>query len=409
MYLKCSALGGLSAILFFASAFPYVFPLAIGSDTQPYAMFVATTVVMLLFPFCFRITRVLALGIVVLAVATVVMILHGMSATSLRSYANYVSFATIGIAVYRLARIGCFQVRTVLRLTVAFWLLFGLLQFVTGLPVGTNFVARSSGFLTGGRGVLSLASEPTHYAFICLLLMITSRILASGSMIGKMEHRVIVVVLLAQIFILAQSALVALIVVLWRGIVFVLTGSFRTVCLKIGVSIVLYVLLLQAVWEAGVSSGSRLLSVTAKLLKQPWLFYQIDASANDRISHVFFSFQGMLRNYGWPHGFGAFSGYVQEQLPHYSDVFFHVSLGDRIMSGYGAAAFELGLVGLLVPVLIHVVVKRSVTENSRSNWGWVLLFHMAMLMALPIATPLVGVVVGLAAYYGSARFSARRV
>ncbi len=395
-----------SNILLIFAAFPFITILPLGTDTQPYTLLVSIVVSTFLMLFVYRLPKHIWSLFFVFVFSLILLIPSKITMESVRSVANYASIFIISLAVYELTKYNGFLNKKIIYIIIFIWGGVGLIQLLTGIQIGTQFVSRTTAFRGGGRGVLSLAPEPTHYAIICLLLFILVRI---GGIVGKLDKNDVTRmswILFFQIFLLAQSSLVVLIIFVWQVFKFITKGNLIR-----GIWVILslfgvYFLVRIIVLNVPFGSLSRLMIVFRLIIRQPFLFFKFDASANDRISHIFFSFKGFFENFGIPHGFNNFASYLQSTLISYRDIFYRVSVGNRIMSGYGAVLFELGIIGLIIPINIHIIINKVLDKYKKSEEKHLLfLIHLLLLMALPIATPLVGVIFGFALYHSNIKTS----
>ena len=65
------------------------------------------------------------------------------------------------------------------------------------------------------------------------------------------------------------------------------------------------------------------------------------------------------------------------------------------MSGYGAILFELGALGLTVPVVITLGILRTFGMRARDHAvAMFLMVHSLMIMPVPLGLPMVGILLG---------------
>ena len=135
--------------------------------------------------------------------------------------------------------------------------------------------------------------------------------------------------------------------------------------------------------------GTRLQHVLSLLWDDPTQLLMLDASVNDRFFHIFFSLKGLYDNYLLPNGFNAWLPYVSTQLIEYKDfvIIEWFSLSGRVMSGYGAALFELGIFFLAVPLLITFSLIKIYPTKINKVVFFSLVINSVMFSAIPIAYP----------------------
>ena len=129
------------------------------------------------------------------------------------------------------------------------------------------------------------------------------------------------------------------------------------------------------------------------ILENPSNFYLIDASGNDRVAHIFFSLKGALDNFLLPNGFNNWTQYVNSESAR-NQTFFYVSSG-RIMSTYGAALYELGVFGLILPVSINIILFRL---DIRSRFAIIITINLLLFTAIPLAFPILSIFLGYIYY-----------
>jgi hypothetical protein len=108
----------------------------------------------------------------------------------------------------------------------------------------------------------------------------------------------------------------------------------------------------------------------------------------------------MFDNYFFPNGYQSWNIYVSEQLPKYSDVVIveWFSVGGRIMSGYGAAFFELGIVAIFIPVAMFGLLYSIYRNDAKKLMFFFLFVNAIMFSAIPIGFSLFGFYLGFLGY-----------
>jgi hypothetical protein len=104
-----------------------------------------------------------------------------------------------------------------------------------------------------------------------------------------------------------------------------------------------------------------------------------------------------------PNGYLTWNSYVLSQLPFYSDfvILKSFSKGDRIMSGYGAAFFELGFFAFLIPITLGTLLF-SIYENDLKKFFFFFIFvNTIMFSAIPIGFSFFAVYLGFLGYLSS--------
>jgi hypothetical protein len=142
-------------------------------------------------------------------------------------------------------------------------------------------------------------------------------------------------------------------------------------------------------------AGTRIGGLLMIAKQAPLRILQLDQSVSARVASIFYSLKGAIDSALVPHGFNAWKLYANAQNAAYRTTFSADSPIDRIMSGYGSALFELGWVGLTIPILITIGgVKFMWRDNPARAISFLLVVHLLLFMPVPLTFPLVGLVIG---------------
>ena len=369
--------------LFVFSLFPYLSIVPIATDTQPYAVIFAVLI--------FLMGRGVALPLpiwtlfVVLVVAIIVYLATGATFNGLRSLVGYASVFLISAGVLILASHRIRLSDRMLDVAVYIWFVVGAVQRFASPDFLAFILARST--TTESRGVTSLAVEPSAYATMMLFILMIY-------FIRGRERSWPAILCLVQILLLAQSALGILFVLLAVGLYMLLRLSAPAAMIALlvlaGISFFLFVN------AENIFSGTRVGGLLIVLTTRPELLFVLDESVAARVSNIFYSVNGAFEDWLVPHGFDGWTVYVQQQEQIYRDIFIKRGLsGDRIMSGYGAILFELGALGLAVPVVMTLGILRTFGMRARDYAiAMFIMIHGLMIMPVPLALPMVGVLLG---------------
>jgi hypothetical protein len=372
--------------------FPYLAVLPIGSDTQPLALFGALLILVAVGDI--RVPRTLLVLMFPLALSVALLALSGIGLDPVRSVANYASLAAISWATYTVFKGEGGINKRWLRWSVYAWCVVGAVQTFV-LPTFLNFLVTAAR-ASETRGSVGLAPEPTTYALQCLLILPV----VVCSLKGR-ERRNLVALLIVQILLFARSSMGALLLVLLAGLYGTLNLlSPRRLRLLVGLAVLAAVVVTVLV-RTGVPllTDSRVYALARLAIDDPALLVLQDQSGNERLSAIVFSIAGFFDAWTLPHGYLTFPAYVHENIPRFSQWIHRPNDSNRIMSGYGAALFELGFVGLLIPLTLTRVVFRFFRREWRMALVFTLWLHMLLMTAIPLAVPLIGFVIGFFAYY----------
>jgi hypothetical protein len=372
----------------------------IGSGTQPYALLISIVIVIYdLFNKCKSNKKLFFLFLIFILstiIALINLFLNGFDLTILRSLANYYSLFFITYAVFFSLIYNRGFNENILKTVIIIWFSVAFVQeyidstFMKFLnPRGISLGAG------GGRGVVSLATEPTFYGIICIfLLLLTIEII-------KSNRNLYVLLLLIQIIFFAKSSMSILflfiLISIYLSIIFI-KSKFKFyqkifILFSVLISFMIFVFILNNYLD-----NTRIYKLYKTILEDPFLLFTSDASANDRLSHIYFSIKGFFEHYFMPHGYLYWRNYLYNSLK-YQDFFYWVSVGDRIMSGYGAAFFELGFFGLSIPFIISSIIKDYKKPVFEVKLTYILFMNIILIAAIPLANPYLAFILGYFLYY----------
>ena len=253
----------------------------------------------------------------------------------------------------------------IFQFSVGVWLFVGIVQLVVAPEFLSGIVsghASTENMLSSGRGVLSLAPEPTHYAYHLLIL---------SAVIALFGGRVVYVYLgLAQSAVLALSSggwLVLLLafsffVLMKRPLLFFLAGSFLFVLFSIFTDDFISLI---TVFQ----HDFRFLGLAGSLLDGSISVYD-DYSVNVRILGLLYSLDYIASGFFIPFGIssGQWEISSQEILDGSSGLYGISSNG--VPSGFGKLLYEAGF--LFLPFFLYVC-YRFIKVAITNRLGFVLL------------------------------------
>lgn len=229
----------------------------------------------------------------------------------------------------------------------------------------------------GGRGVSSLASEPTFFALIMLIIILIHYI-ESKTTVVLFDWRIVGMAILGVVLSRSSTALLFI-------FVFLIFGLNRRLLRWLFVIPIAGLVILVIVPDFILSS--RPFKLAIQVLEGGLIVAMQDGSVNERVSAVIFPYTGSFSNFGLPNGFVAYEEYSQ-QMRDQSALFFWGS-GGKIMNLIGSAVFELGLpllfiniylisrlyvrriLGLRHSALLFVLLNTSISAAS----GYIIIFY----------------------------------
>ncbi|WP_187411280.1 hypothetical protein [Saccharophagus sp. K07] len=322
---------GVLCLFFGVSILCFISPVQTGLDTQPYYLILSFLVFILYHQTKFD--KCMAALLLVL-VSGVPLYILAIWEANIRSFIIYISIFPLVFSMYRIFLYDGWKERYVMCFV---FLYFGaaILQIIYGKDLFGGILQSRT---TENRGVSSLANEPTLYALMCLLVGLICHI----SRFPKRTKIIIYVLLLLQIVFLARSSMALLVLVFWLFMYVLIVNpisAFYFLVVGAGIAWVVIGILPE---------DSRIFSLFRIILDSPLFLIQKDASVNERIAHLVLPVYASFDNYLFPQGFSSFSNVLGRRDELFGGVFFWGPNTNKIMSGFGAVLWEMGVVGLAV-------------------------------------------------------------
>jgi hypothetical protein len=278
----------------------------------------------------------------------VVLFFSSIDFNSFRSIGNYLSIFIIPFVLQKLLfYIDTETFKKIIKVGIWIWLTVGLIQLFID-PVFLGFLLpHISGSLSDGRGVCSLATEPTNYGYnLCFFLIIVI------GFFSKKEKYAYVVLILFQLLFLSRSSTSLASLLISFGVLIFFSSIKNIIIISFSVFIIGFLGLSYIDTLAPTAlEDSRVLSLTAAAVKNPQDILILDGSGNRRFIAIFFSIKGCFDNYGYPRGYNQFDAYMDNEGGNskFSDLISYlVSYDARIQSSIGGILFELGFLGGLI-------------------------------------------------------------
>jgi hypothetical protein len=377
------------SLFIFLCFFPFLNILRLPTDTQPNALLFSIPILLVNlrrgFPSYYLI------GFLLFLVALIALLMSNLDFRSILSFSNYVSILVVPLAVFFTLNFFGGLSYNFFKKVIYTWGVVGIIQkFIYGNFL-TFLLSRSSGVAAfKGRGVVSLSPEPTYYGSVIILFLIVYFLNFSD----RKDYKLLAV-LMIQLIVLSISSTAILILLVALGlylmvvfvnlplkkIAFILAGS---------VAIMLSIFFISPLY-----SGSRLYKLVSIVLSKPELIL-LDQSISERFNAIYFSIGSLFDNYGIPNGYNAYTNYILEQSqdPNNAMFFFNFKIAnyERILSGFGIGIFELGIFGLLIPLLIFASIWRCL-KNYSILFAYIL-FNLILFTAMSLNNSLILFIIG---------------
>jgi hypothetical protein len=388
--IKCRHILGFLFLV--ACFFPWVGPIKLGTDTQPYALLFGTALCLTM-AMGGRIPTLFAwYGIPVVA-ALAYLILANFSFPAVRGAAGYFSLAVLSIASYFFYKKNRDSSRFFFGVLWVY-LLAGLIQLYIDPDFFHFLLSRESGYATiGGRGVESLASEPTFLGIHLLIIGLYCWV--SPDLKARDRYRIALLALIGAVFISRSSTVLLFLCLLGVAHIHRLLPFLTTHRVVLGlILIVTTVLLVSDVSDS--ISDLRFVELVALLWESPEVVIRVDESVNSRIFEIVFSFLGFLDQPLSGHGFDSWTSYVLEKSREFPLANFAPGDTGRITSFFGSLLFELGLAA--APLFYFIFRATCIYQKTSKVSVWFQLVFLGMLLfqSVPVTYPLVPLYIGRA-------------
>ena len=394
----------LGSFLIVLSCFPYLSLIDTPFDTQPYALIFSIISIVIfsksIFKYEFKIPLSYMLILLVLAYASVLTLFSDDLLNGARSYVGYISIAVITFATYLLYP---YIKGKILLYISLFWLIIGIIQMLFDKTFGNFILPRLS--TSDLRGVTSLATEPSYYAIMCIMFFILNDIFHARGDYSKKIYILVFILNFVQL-IFSRTGLGFMLLIIYLMCLFVFQGDIKRK-LKLFITSTLLLIMMTGLFTLSSDlQQTRLGIIIYRLFNSPSDLLFKDGSIADRFLHIVISHLSIIKNYGMGHGLGQWNDNALELSQSFGEFVHQVALvnitmSGRIMSGWGTAIFELGLIGFLLIVFyfrLMVNIYRKGSDNMKNTIGSFVAFYAVTLMAVPLSFPLIGVILGIMMY-----------
>ena len=340
----------LYACFMLSVTFPFVQLVPLESYTQPYALVLGATILLLRHRSTFRampfrdrwaLTGLALLGLVLFLITC----FPYTDAQELKYLLNYLAPFLLTPAVLAALRARPRLCYRIIAVSVTIWVFVASVQtlvdprFMTPLIGSWSDVAE--GVVETGRGVLGLAPEPTHHAFHMLIVGASLMVLRRSAGLATL--------CIADALLLARSA----------SAVMALGFGTAALVMRKPARLAVCVVLMIVLWYLGsgtaeswaeevpvIEGGSRILSLLVTFLSNPADFITLDYSVNARIGGAAASFAEIFHSYFLPHGL-SHDGWLAmgKELVNRYDWLLDISLVGP-PSGIGVVLYQAGFLAL---------------------------------------------------------------
>lgn len=403
--------------------FPYLTPFRTQFDIQPWAVTFG----------CLYAVALLATGdlrknadrtvLVLFVIALLAALIYSFNSDlwfGFRSLVGYISVPVVALVARRTS--GSISGK-IFVLIVTLWFVSAVVQLIGFPRIVESVLPRLT--ITSSRGATSFAPEPFYLAVMSAAFAVLNEWLYQRNVIGPRAH---IATLLMSVFMAIGSGtgsglLVVGIIVAARLAGGILSsGRLKNLALTGVVTLFALGLVLQLpeildsvhitrspFVENTSPSGQVTLdadrgrNLVIDFLSDPWQTIVTDGSVGERLGHPIIAALSLEKSHGLGLGLGTFNDHAKSivaSAPTWVRDMFNTKfdLSGKLMTGWGTPVFELGVVGIFwIGLVIWTLVRPigSSAESSPATVFSVLVFLPMMLMAVSIALPVFGYVVGI--------------
>ena len=400
----------LFGLFIISTFFPYIRIFPFSTDLQPNTLLIGLFIIFLLIRKTTPIAipkKLLLLSIPVIC-GVFIFLLFDVTSNGIRSLGGYISVFIISISTFLIFRNGYkFKIKT-LYYIILIWGIVGAIQFFFYKGFLSFLMSRfafleSEGY--GERGVSALSNEPSFYGSICFFLWITFITNKEYITVNRKTRFLVLVSLVAQMSLFASSS-VSILYFLILGVAYVIMNSNKIVL----------IILVIALLSTSTFIGNYVLDFTEYLVGKNRVFniiqifieskeelIYIDPSINERFFNVYISVRGSFENFLLPNGFDTFAEYKKSLMnSELSDLYWWTTdKHTRIQSGYGAILYELGAIGLIIPIIFNYFLYSYLKYDKKRFWIVAIAVNLTMFSTIPISLPLFSFLIGYFAYQSS--------
>jgi hypothetical protein len=385
-------------ILLISCFFPFLNILQLPIDSQPNSLIISFVIIFLNYKLIInKFPYKLTILFLILFIATLLLLFSKFSFETFSSYISYLSLCIVPLAAYiSLKRLNGLSFN-LFRNIILIWAFVAIIQILVNPEFLSFLQYRSSGSAQMGRGVNSLAPEPTYYGTVITLFIIIYFL----NHFYENKSKLWIILLFIQLLIFSISTTIIAVFFISIFLYFLLDLLKFNFNIKFLITLILTILFFGILFYLyyDIVSETRLYKILEIVISNPDLVL-LDESINERFNHAFFPIVNLFDNNLLPMGFGQFQTYIINKMssPDYTMFFENINLEhyNKIMSGYGAAFFELGIFGILIPYFLYILFKKLF--NMKITFFIFILLNMVLFTSISLNNALILFVFGNVMY-----------
>lgn len=379
-------------LIFIVLPFTQILPL--GTYNQPYAFMVS------IFIFLIYLKKIIYLVDINSILASVIFIFSallffilaafdGINIQEIKYLLMYLTPVFVGFAV--VCSLYFYKDFTILLIKIGliFWILIGGIQtFISPdfLTFGVGEFANAAEVVVeSGRGVISLAAEPTHFGFHILLL-------SSFLLIIKEERWIYMMIILGLLFSASSSTL--LVVMLSFLFYFIIRNLIAAVLIMI-LSFLLFEPFLLFISNE-IFEDIRVFNLINAFIEEPTNLLFLDHSLNARLGGLMAGISEVWNSYFMPHGMSISDWMVDSKFFLYNNDYLWSISPAGIPSGIVIIIYQIGIFAL--PFILLFYFRLISLKLTGIRYVFVITPCIIFLFQLSLATPTFGLVFGALIY-----------
>ena len=377
-------------IFFLFCLFPFLSIIQIKTDSQPNALLFGLILFIINYN-KFKLPKYYLIIFFIFLIASILYLFSEHNFENTLNYTIYFSLLIIPFVTYiSLTRANGLSFK-LFKYSVHFWFFVGLIQLYLYPEFLTFLIMRSSGATLYGRGVGSLAPEPTYYGTICAFFLVIYII----NFTNKKDFKLLLSIFI-QIFLFSRSSTIIFIIIISIILYFLLVLFISNIKYLFYFVFILFLSFIQFFIFIDFWDQTRFFQIVKILLKNPILVLN-DESISERINHTFFPIKSLFDNNGFPHLFGSFKSYININiLSNNYPILLNDSINTdhykKIMNAYGTVIFDLGFISILIPFLFILLFK-PLFSNKYMILAYIL-FNLLLLTAISFNNAIILFIIG---------------
>lgn len=381
--------------------FPYLDFFRLGTDTQPNALLFGVLLI-----FAIRNKRInLPLILLWLGffISTFLIFYNNLSFfVYLKNTLNYLSPALVATATYLILNQLKFKLHFKVFLgIISVYAFVGLVQLYL-MPTFLSFLVNGAGrgTLIGGRGVVSLFSEPAFYGTTCLFFLCYSLLVYT-----RRQNRLVAAILIFQVFFLSRSATAIAILLFGFGLFTVVQILRFRLKYVFATAVLLLTLTPLVLHYANKIESTRAGELAQTFIENPLLITQIDGSVGIRFTGTVAPILAMRHHYMKPQGLGYYIEFLRDfrEKRMYTN-FLTINNSEnkpRLSGALNMVLYQLGFLGLFFPFAIYLAFRGQL--NKDVVLFAFILFLVALMTQIQMMNAMIGFVIGTAIYQGKVK------